>query len=69
MTVAMDATGQFRAGAPQALFRTGATAANFFRQQYAVTKDGQRFLVNAPSHQSSGAHLTVVVNWPATIQK
>jgi Tol biopolymer transport system component len=69
MTVAMDATGQFRAGAPQALFRTGATAANFFRQQYAVTKDGQRFLVNAPSQQSSGAQLTVVVNWPAATQK
>jgi len=69
MTVPIDATGQFGAGAPQALFRTGAAPANFFRQLYAVTKDGQRFLVNAPSQQSSGAQLTVVVNWTAAIQK
>ena len=38
-------------------------------QVYAVTKDGQRFLVNARPQQSSAAPLTVVVNWTATIQK
>ena len=68
MTVPVDATGEFRAGAPQPLFRMGAMA-NSYRQQFAVTKDGQRFLVNAPSQQSSGPQLTVVVNWIATIQK
>ena len=68
MTVPVDATGEFHAGAPQPLFRMGAMA-NSYRQQFAVTKDGQRFLVNAPSQQSSGPQLTVVVNWIATIQK
>ena len=58
---ARDATAQFEAGAAQALFRTGATAANFFRHHYALTKDRQRFLVNAPSQQSGGAKLTVVI--------
>ena len=69
MTVPVDATAQFEAGAAQALFRTGATAANFFRHYYAVTKDGQRFLVNAPAQQGGGAKLTVVVNWTAAIPK
>jgi Tol biopolymer transport system component len=69
MTVPIDATAQFEAGAAQALFRTGVAAATFFRHHYAVTKDGQRFLVNAPSQQSGGAKLTVVVNWTAAIQK
>jgi serine/threonine protein kinase/Tol biopolymer transport system component len=69
MTVPIGANGPVDAGEPQALFRTGAVAANFFRRQYAVTKDGQRFLVNAPSQQSMGAHLTVFVNWTAAIQK
>jgi len=36
---------------------------------YAVTKDGKRFLVNARPAEISAEPLTVVVNWPATIQK
>ena len=62
-----DATGQFGAGVPQALFPTGARTNT--SQVYAVTKDGKRFLVNARPQQSSVAPLTVVVNWTATIQK
>ena len=35
-----------------------------------MTKDGQRFLVNTRSQQSSdAAPLTVVLNWTAAIQK
>jgi serine/threonine protein kinase len=50
---------QFRSGAP-----------SFDGSQiYAVTKDGKRFLVNARPAEISGLPLTVVVNWPATIQK
>ena len=68
MAVPIDATGQFDAGVPQALFPTGAPRFNS-SQVYAVTKDGKRFLVNARLQQSSMAPLTVVVNWTATIQK
>ena len=68
MAVPIDATGQFSAGVPQALFPTGApTISN--GQVYAVTKDGQRFLVNARPPASSVAPLTVVVNWTTAIQK
>jgi len=39
-------------------------------QIYAVTKDRQRFLVNATSRQSNGgAPLTVVLNWTAVLHR
>jgi hypothetical protein len=77
MAVPIDATGQFDAGVPQALFPTDALTspalsfANFGTSQvlYAVTKDGKRFLVNARPQRSNVSPLTVVVNWTAAIQK
>ena len=59
----------FDAGPPQVLFSTNAwrLTAN---QVYAVSKDGQRFLVIATPPQSSDpAPLTVVLNWTATIER
>jgi len=56
------------AGVPQELFPTNAAIFNT-SPGYAVTKDGQRFLVNARPQQSSVAPLTVVLNWTAAIQK
>ena len=41
MAVPIDATGQFAAGVPEALFRTAAQVFNSSRGQYAVTKDGK----------------------------
>ena len=67
MAVPIDATGQFDAGVPQALFPTDALT--IASQAYAVTKDGKRFLVGARPRQSSVAPLTVLVNWMAAIQK
>ena len=69
MAVPIDATGQFDAGVPQALFPIGRARAFDASQVYAVTKDGKRFLVNARPEQSSAAPLTVVVNWPAAVQR
>jgi eukaryotic-like serine/threonine-protein kinase len=67
MAAPIDATGQFDAGVPQALFPTDALTSTSF--PYAVTRDGKRFLVNARPRQSSVAPLTVLVNWTAAIQK
>jgi hypothetical protein len=61
--VPVGAGRSFNAGPPQPLFSSKAwrLTAN---QVYAVTRDGQRFLVNATPQQSSGAApLTVVLNW------
>jgi Tol biopolymer transport system component len=65
MAVPIDLTAGSPAGLPTTLFPAGAVSTN---NMYAVTKDGQRFLVNRP--QSTGATpLTVIVNWISTLQK
>jgi Tol biopolymer transport system component len=67
MAVAIDTTGQFTAGVPQALFPTNVqVGAN---QRFAVTKDGKRLLISSTTQQSRVAPLTVVLNWTAGIQK
>jgi hypothetical protein len=38
------------------------------KQQYDVASDG-RFLLNVPVEQVSGQSLTVVVNWPAALNR
>ncbi|HEV2666680.1 MAG TPA: hypothetical protein VG324_17310, partial [Blastocatellia bacterium] len=48
-------------------FRAGTLAAPF--APYAVTADGQRFLINAVVETEPNAPLTVVVNWAAEIKK
>jgi serine/threonine protein kinase/Tol biopolymer transport system component len=62
------ASREFEAGTPHMLFETG-TAEMPIRQGYAVSTDGQRFLFNLPQQRSAQATLTMVLNWPATIQK
>jgi hypothetical protein len=42
---------------------------NSSRGQYAVTKDGKRFLATSTPRQSSAPPLTVILNGTATIQK
>ena len=66
MAVPIDATGQFNAGVPQALFPTRARAG--LNQKFAVTKDGTRFLISA-TPQSRVTPITVLTNWTAAIQK
>jgi Tol biopolymer transport system component len=65
--VPIDASDAFAAGQPKRLFATGAFGD---MQMYAVTKDGQRFLVNArPQSAATATPLTVIVNWTSTLQK
>jgi Tol biopolymer transport system component len=62
MAATIDTTHRFEAGIPKPLFQTGAATS---RPNVAVTKDGQRFLVNTGLQRSSTVPLTVVVNWQA----
>jgi hypothetical protein len=64
--VPIDATETLVAGSPKTLFSTGVISAN---QMYTVTKDGQRFLVNARLQAAAATPLTVIVNWTSTLQK
>jgi eukaryotic-like serine/threonine-protein kinase len=76
IAVAIDTTGRVGAGTPQALFPTGMVNSGFTiqtdspGQTYAVSKDGQRFLINVRTLQSGDVPpLNVVVNWMAAIQR
>ena len=68
MAVAVNAGASFEAGAPVALFGFRA-AGNLITPYYAVTGDGQRFLLSTIVETESAAPLTVVVNWTADLKK
>ena len=56
---------------PQRLFETGVSTfgnPNYNRNHYAVTSDGQRFLIAQPAATSSAASVTVIVGWTASIK-
>jgi Tol biopolymer transport system component len=60
----------FETGTPQVLFNTGITTGFVDRRnQYVVTRDGQRFLVNISAEDENSAPITVVLNWEATSNK
>jgi Tol biopolymer transport system component len=58
-------------GVPKPLFKTSfnGLVAGGGIQHYAVSKDGQRFLVNVPDSQALGSPIMVVVNWMSALKK
>jgi Tol biopolymer transport system component len=72
MAVAVKAgPGGFDTSPPRELFNTGIVASFLDRRnQYVVTRDGQRFLVNISAEDEGSAPITVVMNWdaPATTE-
>jgi Tol biopolymer transport system component len=66
MTAAsIDASHGLQTSEPHALFPTGLTGLAANRHQYAVTADGQRFILNVPAPRSIPSPLTVVLDWQA----
>jgi len=60
----------FSAGAPHALFDIEVPEANPpYATDYAVTADGQRFLVNTVVDQQTHPALTVILNWTSGLKK
>jgi len=54
----------FKAGTPVELFATHiGEIPRQQRPQYAVSPDGQRFLINVPIESASVSPITVVLNW------
>jgi Tol biopolymer transport system component len=53
------------AGTPVPLFRARVSTAGggVLRQQYTVTADGKRFLINAISEEAAAAPITIIANW------
>jgi len=59
----------FETGTPRPLFNTGITTGFVDRRnQYVVTPDGQRFLVNISAEDENSAPITVVLNWDAALK-
>jgi Tol biopolymer transport system component len=60
----------FSAGTPRALFNVEVPEPNPpFPTDYAVTADGQRFLVNTVADQPTRPALTVILNWTADLKR
>ena len=58
----------FRASTPKELFQMH-VGSDFGRNQYAVTADGQRFLVNTLVGETASPQITVMVNWAAGLKR
>jgi eukaryotic-like serine/threonine-protein kinase len=59
----------FDVGAPKALFAIEFTASAYRGYRWAVSGDGQRFLVNTPSGTAAAGRFVVVTNWTAELRR
>lgn len=65
MAVSISTSKAFAASAPAVLFQTRVPLTeNVYRWNYAVSRDGQRFIVNVSSGEPMTEPLTVILNWP-----
>ena len=67
MAVTVNTGATVESDVPRAMFQTTLNPAEL-RHAYAVSADGQRFLLNTPVETASPP-LTVVLNWPALLKK
>jgi Tol biopolymer transport system component len=70
MSVPVRAGATFEAGTPVPLFQTqifGLGVGQLYSQQYDVTADGQRFLINMDLAEATAAPITVVLNWQKAV--
>ena len=68
MAVDVKLGNSFEAGAPKTLFETRVLVLTTFRNHYAVTADGQRFLINTDREEASVTPISVVVNWTGDLR-
>ena len=70
MAVTLKAGSALELGVPKVLFQTPITAATPTIDQYAVTADGERFVVLAPvDGDAPQSPITVILNWTAGLKK
>jgi serine/threonine protein kinase len=70
MSAAIPGGDAFAAEAPTPLFQTRVPlTGNPYRVNYAVSRDGQRILVNVAEGEGLSAPLTVLSNWPALLSR
>ena len=67
MAVAVRGGGsEIEVGEARPLFQTRLSTRSF---PYAVTENGQRFLLNKSAEESSTTPITLVVNWPGLLER
>jgi Tol biopolymer transport system component/predicted Ser/Thr protein kinase len=68
--VAASESGAFRSGTPKSLFKVRQDTAMLPgpRARYAVSNDGERFLVFDTAEEESSERITVVVNWTTDLE-
>ena len=59
----------FQAGIPKALFQAHIMPPSYWRSNFVVSPDSQRFLMLMPPGETKPSPITVVVNWPALLKK
>jgi Tol biopolymer transport system component len=64
--VTFAANGTLVRGTPVPLFRTELDSSFLTRQQYVVSPDGQRFLINAATDAIDPPSITLILNWKGT---
>lgn len=70
MAVQVKAAPKFEAGVPRMLFQAGADPLYpNLGTGYAVTPDGQRFLINSAIDESRASPITIFVNWTAALKR
>jgi hypothetical protein len=67
MAVDVKTDGAFESGTPKQLFKTEIQQGPGL--PYAVTPDGTRFLIKAPSEAKNSTPLVVVLNWTAKLKQ
>jgi protease II len=70
--MAVDVKGEgptFEAGAPKVLFDLHVPSFNNPQAQFAVTADGQKFLIANTFGENSSVPITVVLNWTADLKR
>jgi Tol biopolymer transport system component len=70
MAVALKIDATVSTSVPTRLIETrmaNRTNLGYIRNQYVVTSDGQRFLINQPAGDTSSSRITVVINWAAAL--
>ena len=65
MAVSVTSSGTFEAAAPRPLFKTRITDTGTNGMNYAVTSDGQRFLVHTITDDTPTSSMTLLLNWLA----
>lgn len=66
-SVAINVSGGFRAGVPAPLFPLNGVDTDGYN--YAISRDGTKFLIMRPSQEGPPARVNVIMNWPATVAR